>query len=129
MAAAATGPYGYGSQSYEKSAAASANTVPKSNGLGLVPVREKAGAGGGWSNDRSDERQRAGSSGYGDQDGNRDERFVTASPPSGLTLLPPVDRSVPSPTFSPLADGSIPVYPSTEAVEPPGKGAESQMRF
>ncbi len=128
MAAATAGPYAYGSPPSEKSSAASANVVPKTNGLGLVPVKE-TGAGGGWSNGLSGVGQSPGSSGYGDANGNGNERFVTTPPPPGLTLLPPVDRTVPSPTFSALADGSIPVYPSTEAVEPPGQGAENPTRF
>jgi hypothetical protein len=116
VTASPAGPYAYGSRSYEDSAAASANIVPKSSSLGLVPVIDERETAGSWNNDQPGHRQSSPYSSSSKGGGIQDDRFPTTSPPPGLTPLPPVDRSVQGPVLSPLADGSIPVYPSTEAL-------------
>jgi hypothetical protein len=103
-------PYAYGANSYEDSAAASANAAPKSGSLGLVPIADEGQSGSTWSNNQT---------GYGRDsstyagDSAQDRGSQSPSVPSGFMPLPPVDRSVPGPVLPPTADGSIPVYPST----------------
>ncbi len=112
-AASPSGPYAYDSPSYEDSVTASAGAAPASSNLGLVPVEEERRPTESWGYTQSDGGYGGSSvsTGYSAQN-----RSVVPSPPPGFTPLPPVDRSVGVPAFSPLTGESIPVYPSTGAM-------------
>jgi len=109
-----SGPYAYSPPSYEDSAAASAVAVPASSNLGLVPVENEPRSTESWGYSRSDDGygRSSVSTGYSGQN----RRSMASSAPPGFAPLPPVDRSVRVPVFSPLTGGSIPIYPSTRAM-------------
>ena len=113
VTASPAAPYAYGSHSYEDSAAASANVVPKSGNLALVPVEDEPQSNGTWGNGSSNQGHDSRYSSNPENDGIY--RSHESPAPAGFSRLPPVDRSVRGPVLSPLADGSIPLYPSTGA--------------
>ena len=107
-----TGPYAYGSSSYDDSAAASANVARQGGGLDLVPVTEDQSTNDKWGNGGYGSGYRSSDSSYSD----RDSHFPQASAmPEGVRPLPPIDWSVRGPTLAPFSDGSVPLYPSTAA--------------
>jgi hypothetical protein len=110
VTASPTGPYAYGSDPYEASAAVSADVTPDRGSLGLVPIEDTPRSSSSW-NDPQPGKGTGLHYGAGHQGVSQRPSFSAG----GVVPLPPVDETVAGPVLSPLADGSIPLYPSTGA--------------